>query len=233
MPHSQTLVEFVRAVNRSGGTYHRIDFGEGLVMQGEYDMDSYWPQYGLPDEMHGLSVLDVGTASGYFARECWKRGANVTAIDVQRGDFQRIVFADTSIRYVQMNVFDLTPGFGRFDIVLCGSLLLHVWDQVGVLRKLRECCRDLVVVATGILPPERDCDRFPAAELVGVRAVGGDGEYWTTWMPNPLALERMMTAAGFAEVAYLSGFHLRSVPSMNNFDTPHGVVHGRVRSATR
>jgi SAM-dependent methyltransferase len=229
MPHPRQLVDFVDAVNLSGGSYHRIDFGENLVMEGEYDMDAYWPHYGLPEAMHGLSVLDVGTATGYFARECWKRGARVTAIDVQRGDFQRMVFTGTPIRYVQMNLFDLTPGFGQFDIVLCGSLLLHVWDQVGALKKLRECCRDRVVVATGILPPNRGADGFPAAELVGVRATGGDGDYWTTWMPNTLALERMITAAGFASATHVGDFRLRSAPGRHGFDTPHGVVHGRAR----
>lgn len=228
MTHSQTIIDFVDSVNRAGGTYHRIDFGQGLVMDGEYDMAGYWPHYGLPESMHGLSVLDVGTASGYFARECWARGAAVTAIDVQDGDFQRLVFSDTSIRYVQMDLFDLSPAFGVFDIVLCGSLLLHVWDQVGALRRMRACCRDRIVVATGILPPERGYADFPAAELVGLSAQGGNGLYWTTWMPNAMALERMLTAAGFTDVAYTATFRLRSAPGHHGYDTAHGVAHGRV-----
>lgn len=229
MSHAQALIDFVHSANAAGGSYHRIDFGDGLIMDGEYDMDAYWPHYGLPDSMQGLAVLDVGTASGYFARECWRRGAEVTAIDVQAGDFQRMVFTGTSVRYVQMNLFDLSPGFGQFDLVICGSLLLHVWDQVGALKKMRGCCRDRIVVATGIIPPERGCDGFPAAELVGLGAMGGDGEYWTTWMPNALALERMLKAAGFPSVSYRGDFRLRSVPGRQNFDTPHGVIHGRVR----
>jgi len=68
--HPQSLVDFVEEVNRNGGTYHRVDIGGGLVMDGEYAMDQYWPFYGFPDELAGLSVLDVGTASGYFAVEC-------------------------------------------------------------------------------------------------------------------------------------------------------------------
>src|SRR5712675_1969317 len=176
--HSQSLIDFVTDVNRSGGTYHRLDFGDGLVMDGEYAMDQYWQCYGFPEDLTGLSVLDVGTASGYFAVECARRGAQVTTI----------------------------------DIGLCGSLLLHVWDQVGALKRLRAVCRGLTIVATGIMPHERGCDAFPAGELVGVKAMGGNGEYWTTWMPNGLALERMMLAAGFAQVANKGSFRLRSAP---------------------
>jgi tRNA (mo5U34)-methyltransferase len=228
--HSQSLIDLVAEVNRSGGTYHRLDFGDGLVMDGEYAMDQYWRFYGFPERLAGLSVLDVGTASGYFAVECARRGAHVTAIDIGDGTFQRTVFegARTTARYEQKDLFDLDATFGTFDIVLCGSLLLHVWDQVGAMRRLRAVCRGLTIVATGVMPPERGCDGFPAAELNGVKAVGGNGEYWTTWMPNGLALERMMLAAGFARVVYKGSFRLRSAPGRSNFDTPHGVVHGLV-----
>jgi hypothetical protein len=93
---------------------------------------------------------------------------------------------------------------------------------------MRAVCRGLAVVATAVIGSDRGCDHFPAAELVGVSATGGAGEYWTTWMPNGMALERMMRAAGFASAEYQNTFRLRSVPGKHGFDTPHGVVHGRV-----
>jgi tRNA (mo5U34)-methyltransferase len=228
MAHPQSLIDFVDGVNQAGGTYHRIDFGDGLVMDGEYDLQPYWPAYHFPENLTGRTVLDVGTSSGYFALECARRGAEVTAIDIFEGGFQRAVFAGTSIRYVQKNLFDLDEQFGQFDLVVCGSLLLHVWDQVGALKKLHAVCRGLTIVATGVIGPERGCDHFPAAELVGISAMGGEGEYWTTWLPNGMALERMMRAAGFSEVAYQGTFRLRSAPGKHGFDTPHGVVHGSV-----
>ena len=51
--HSPEVVEFVRGVNESGGVYHRIDFGEGLVMAGEHDMSRYLPYYGIEQDLSG------------------------------------------------------------------------------------------------------------------------------------------------------------------------------------
>lgn len=230
MAHAPEFVDFVADANRQGGTYHRIDFGGGLVIDGEYDMQAYWTHYGFPEDLTGLSVLDVGTASGYFAIEFARRGADVTAIDIWDGALQRTVFAGAgaNVRYLQKDLFTLDEEFGPFDVVFCGSVLLHIWDQVGALRKLRAVCRGLAIVSTGVIGPERGCDHFPAAELVGVSAMGGHGEYWTTWMPNGQALERMMRAAGFRLAEYQGTFRLKSVPGKHGFDTPHGVVHGRV-----
>jgi len=64
------LAEIVSAVNAAGGAYHQLDFGSSLVIQGDYDMNKYVQFYHLPSSLEGQTVLDIGTAAGYFALEC-------------------------------------------------------------------------------------------------------------------------------------------------------------------
>lgn len=62
--------------------YHCIDLGQGVVTNGDFEMSEYLPRYHFPEEMTGMRVLDVGRASGYFAFEFERRGADVTATEI-------------------------------------------------------------------------------------------------------------------------------------------------------
>ncbi len=62
--------------------YHTVDLGDGLVTPGDYDYRDDLAAFGFPDDMTGMRVLDVGTATGFFAFEFERRGANVTAVDL-------------------------------------------------------------------------------------------------------------------------------------------------------
>jgi len=62
--------------------YHTIDLGNGVVTPGDYDYRSLLPAYGFPSDMRGMKVLDVGSATGFFAFEFEKRGADVVSLDL-------------------------------------------------------------------------------------------------------------------------------------------------------
>jgi tRNA (mo5U34)-methyltransferase len=62
--------------------YHTIDVGNGLVTPGDYDYRSYLHHYQFPADLTGQSVLDVGSATGFFAFELEKRGAEVLSVEL-------------------------------------------------------------------------------------------------------------------------------------------------------
>ncbi len=62
--------------------YHTVELPGGLITPGLYDLRPSLPNFRFPDDMRGMHVLDVGTATGFFAFEFAKRGAHVTAVDL-------------------------------------------------------------------------------------------------------------------------------------------------------
>jgi len=155
--------------------YHTLELPDGgggtIVTPGEYDLRNYLPKYGLPDDLSGKSVLDVGAADGFFSYEFERRGAaRVVALDVSYypdvpfhevarfgcgsmpGGFHRFDIAhtmlDSQVEHVDRSVYDLDEEFGTFDFVFCGSLLLHLSDPFRALEGIRRVARGRVIIAT-------------------------------------------------------------------------------------
>jgi len=62
--------------------YHTVDLGEGLVTPGLHDYRRRIGEFRFPDDMSDMNVLDVGSATGFFAFEFEKRGAHVVSVEV-------------------------------------------------------------------------------------------------------------------------------------------------------
>lgn len=81
--------------------YHTVDIGEGIVTPGDYDYRPSIDAFGFPRDMHGMRVLDVGSATGFFAFEFERRGAEVWSVELPSlydwgmisGDREKIVNA--------------------------------------------------------------------------------------------------------------------------------------------
>ena len=80
-----SVQERLRArVEEAGPWYHTLDLGSGVVTEGMFDLRPFVDRYGLPDDLAGKHVLDVGTFDGFWAFEMERRGAQVTSLDVDR-----------------------------------------------------------------------------------------------------------------------------------------------------
>jgi 2-polyprenyl-3-methyl-5-hydroxy-6-metoxy-1,4-benzoquinol methylase len=75
--------EFVTRCAQHDYWYHTFWFDNGFVQHGDYDIGLDIMHYGFPKDMNGMSVLDVGTGSGWFATYFEQLGANVTTVDAR------------------------------------------------------------------------------------------------------------------------------------------------------
>jgi tRNA (mo5U34)-methyltransferase len=62
--------------------YHTMDLGDGLITPGLYDYRETLSAFHFPKDMTGMTVLDVGSATGFFAFEFERRGARVISVEL-------------------------------------------------------------------------------------------------------------------------------------------------------
>jgi tRNA (mo5U34)-methyltransferase len=67
--------------------FHRIELAPDLITPGwDYPKVKKLPYFGLPADMGGMRVLDIGCCEGFFSFEAERRGASeVVAIDADPG----------------------------------------------------------------------------------------------------------------------------------------------------
>ena len=115
----------------------------------------------------------------------------------------------SSARRVELSVYDLTPEeHGQFEVVVCGSLLLHLRDPVRALEAIRSVCTGVFMSADQIDPKLTLLSRNrPTAWFRG-----GERVQW--WVPN---------AAGHRAMLESAGFRVEGEPS--RYRIPFGVSH--------
>lgn len=62
--------------------YHTLALPNGLVTPGLYDFRGSLSCFQFPADMTGMNVLDIGSATGFFAFEFERRGARVVSVEL-------------------------------------------------------------------------------------------------------------------------------------------------------
>jgi tRNA (mo5U34)-methyltransferase len=197
--------------------YHTLELAPGVVTAGMFDHRPHRGRYPLPPDLSGRRCLDVGTMDGFWAFEMERRGAaEVVAIDVEdpealdwpaslrathdreldetKGERFALAHAalGSAVQRVALSAYDLSPELGRFDVVFCGDLLLHLKNPIAAVERIRSVCAGLAVIANPITR-FRFRERQPLATFDGV----DEFAFWTT---NLAGLVRLVRSGGFPDV---------------------------------
>jgi tRNA (mo5U34)-methyltransferase len=100
----------------------------------------------------------------------------------------------SSVGFQALSVYDLGPEvLGQFDVVVCGSLLLHLRDPLRALAAIRSVCAGQFLCANQVdLGRSLWAPRTPLIRLDGTSGI----TQW--WLPNAAGHRQMLRAAGFA-----------------------------------
>lgn len=225
--------------------YHTMEIVPGLVTDGWFDLQPHVASYGLPERMDGMRALDIGTWDGFWAFEMERRGAEVVALDVDHEweyDFpprrRPKEFPDTyrgtgfelakeisgsKVERVHCNIYDAKPEhLGTFDLVFCGTVLIHLRDQMLALERFAALCHGRFIFAdeydraSSLLP-------FPVARYHADRDAAV-----VFWLPAKKTWKRMIWTAGFDDVTEQGTFTVTiPVGGGGTRKIPHVVYHAR------
>jgi tRNA (mo5U34)-methyltransferase len=221
--------------------YHTLELAPGHVTPGWFDLRDSVGRYGLPDDMTGMRALEVGTWDGFWAFEMEKRGAEVVALDLDderdldwpprrrpatfpdtpRGDGFRLAkeILGSSVERVNCSIYHATPEeLGTFDVVFCGSVLIHLRDQLLAYERMAGLCRGLCISA-------EEYSRSAGLSPWAMSRYHADRESAVVfWMPSRKTWKRMMWTAGFDDVSEHGRFTMKTT---DGHAIRHVVLHGR------
>jgi tRNA (mo5U34)-methyltransferase len=207
---------------RSLGTwFHNLHLGEVQTAPDHFlgDYPSFkWRTFAhaIPEDLTGMSVLDIGCNAGFYSIEMARRGAErVVGIDSEDIYLEQARFAaeveDCNIEFRNLSIYQVAELKEQFDWVLFMGVLYHLRHPLLALDLIHEhVARDWFLFqsmqrGSRVVPPlEKDYPfeetrifdqtGFPAMYFIE-RRYAHDPTNW--WIPNQACAEAMLRSAGF------------------------------------
>lgn len=124
--------------------YQKIDLGGGETTGGHSRTSMDRILFG--SDLEGLSILDIGSALGYFCLEALRHGASAatgleTSPERVRHAREIADIVDPRAQYIPADFEQWDSADKSFDVVLCLNVLHHLYDPVNALRKIMRITR--------------------------------------------------------------------------------------------
>ena len=174
---------------------------------------------GIPADLRGKRVIDVGAADGAYTFEFARRGASILAIDIQPPDNTGFGIASklaaTPVEHRVISVYDLAPDIvGKFDIAWYWGVFYHLKEPLLAFRNLHQIlkadgllCFEGAILdgVTGDADPRLAGIQDYLAALSNVPLTyfthGSFANDWSNWyVPNLACLREWLGASGFKDI---------------------------------
>ena len=182
-----------------------------------------WVSSIIPENLENKTVLDIGTADGYYSFLCESRGAKkVVAVDWtefpgftvthkvlnSKVEFRKLVIDDSTIGFtkIKSQVGTIDEIKEKFDIVLLFGVLYHLPSPIMVIQKLFKNTKMLLIASHIIDSKEPVLYYYPEGSLTP-----GDTTNW--WVPTPSCLTDIGKRLGFNKSKMVDTFDFDSINS--------------------
>ncbi|MGH8503919.1 MAG: TIGR04290 family methyltransferase [Gammaproteobacteria bacterium] len=240
----QTSSRLREEVAKRAPWFHNLHLPDGTHTAPEHPLGDFpsfkWRAVAahVPERLSGWRVLDVGCNAGFYSIELARRGAHVTAVDIDPHYLDQARWAarqfgvQDAITCKQMPVYALAHAPETYDLVWFMGVFYHLRYPTLALDILRRKTRRLMMFQTLTMPgdevlspPEnlpidgRERMRKPGwPKMVFIeQRLADDPTNW--WAPNHACVEALLRS---------SGFRVSARPDHECYlCEPHGAAHER------
>jgi tRNA (mo5U34)-methyltransferase len=203
--------EKIEEYGKGVGWFHSLELGNGLSTSGSATKEALNRKIRclrIPDDLTGMTVLDVGSWDGYFAFEADARGASrVLATDYfcwggrgwgkKEGFLLAREILGSKVEDKTIEVDDLSPTtVGMWDIVLFFGIFYHLRDPIKAMQAAASVASKSMIVETCIVNDEMS---EPIMRYVPRKPGEETSNYWR---PNSAMILLLLNEMGFSRVEH-------------------------------
>ncbi len=212
---------------RLGPWFHNLHLPDGTQTRPDSPLGDFpanmWRHIAghIPQDLTGWTALDIGCNSGFYSFDLARRGARVTAIDIDDTYLAQARWAarqfglEGRVTFREQQVYDLAHSDQQWDLVLFMGVFYHLRYPQLALDAVARCVRRLMVFQSLSMPGEdvaevpEDGDLFDRDAMLDPgwpklafieRQLAGDRTNW--WAPNHAACLALLRSAGLRVVGH-------------------------------
>ena len=188
--------------------YHYFKIGNVATQETRTTLGyQMWVAQGIPLDLKGKKVLDIGAADGFYSFLCEARGAErVLAVDFLEFDGFKVMkkILASNVEHRKMNVLDIDKLDEKFDIILFFGVYYHLANPVLALQKIFSQANKDVFLAGHIIDRQEpimcyydEYEMHPA-----------DGSNW--WVASPSCINKIAKRIGFKQADLLDDLNFEN-----------------------